>query len=156
MDWVAPFACHDYPTGGAPSINSRESTDVSIGKAAEGLAFTRAPSTALEGGLVADAPHEAADAYLQPIKDSSKSVTPWLQAIAKQVPRLKAWWRCVASSMGESKEGMASRRAGLNIMLEAAVTSETEPEQATAVDELHAWAEDWLDREGHLRKVMHA
>ena len=38
-----------------------------------------------------------------------------------QVPRLKAWWRCVASSMGEPKEGMASRRAGLNIMLEAAV-----------------------------------
>ena len=156
MDWVAPFACHDYPTGGAPSINSRESTDVSIGKAAEGLAFTRASNTALEGGLVADAPQEAADAYLQPIKDSGKSVTPWLQAIARQVPRLKAWRRCVASSMGESKEGMASRRAGLNIMLEAAVTSTTEPDQAAAVDELHAWAEDWLDREGHLRKVMHA
>jgi hypothetical protein len=68
---------------------------VSIGKAAEGLAFTRASTTALEGGLVKDAPQAAADAYLQPIKDTGKSVTPWLQAIARQVPRLKAWWRCV-------------------------------------------------------------
>jgi hypothetical protein len=37
MDWVAPFACHDYPAGGTPSINSRESTGVSIGKAACGM-----------------------------------------------------------------------------------------------------------------------
>jgi hypothetical protein len=58
--------------------------------------------------------------------------------------------------MGKSREGMARRRAGLNIMLEAAVTSTSELDQATAVDELHAWAEDWLGREGHLRKVMHA
>jgi hypothetical protein len=64
MVWVVPpFARHDYPAGGAPSINSRESTDMSIGKAAEGLAFTRSSTTALEGGLVKDAPQAAADAY---------------------------------------------------------------------------------------------
>jgi hypothetical protein len=153
MDWVAPFACHDYPTGGAPSVNSRESTDVSVGEAASGLKFTRSSDTALEGGLVADAAPAEAEEYLAAA--SGKSAPPWLQAIAKQVPQLKAWWRCVASSMGSSAADAATRRDGLCSMLQAAVESTTEAFQRRAVDSLYAWAEDWADREGHLRKVMH-
>jgi hypothetical protein len=154
MDWVAPFACHDYPAGGAPSINSRESTDVSVGDAAKGLKFTRSSDTALEGGLVTDASLIEAEEYLQPVVAAGKSAPPWLQAVARQVPQLKAWWRCVASSMGSTAASLETRRSGLTVMLQAAVESETEGSQRHAVDSLHEWAADWEDREGHLRKVM--
>jgi len=155
MDWIAPFACHDYPVGGAPSTNSRRSSDVSQGDAANGLKFTRASDTALEGSLVADSSLAEAASYLQPVEDAGKSAAPWLQAIARQVPRLKTWWRCVASSMSDSTSGTAARRNGLSAMLESAVMSASEEAQAFAVNTLHSWAEDWRDREGHLRKVMH-
>jgi hypothetical protein len=156
MDWVAPFACHDYPAGGAPSINSRESTDVSVGDAAKGLKFTRSSDTALEGGLVTDASLIEAEEYLQPVVAAGKSAPPWLQAVARQVPQLKAWWRCVASSMGSAAADAKTRREGLTVMIQAAVQSSTEAAQRRIVDSLHAWAADWQDREGHLRKVMHA
>ena len=154
MDWVAPFACHDYPTGGAPSINSRASADVSVGEAAKGLELNRSSDTALEGGLVTDASLAETDEYLRPVADSGKSAPPWLQAVAKQVPQLKAWWRCVASSMGSTAASLEMRRSGLTVMLQAAVEPETEGLQRHAVDSLHEWAADWEDREGHLRKVM--
>jgi hypothetical protein len=87
MDWVAPFACHDYPAGGAPSVNSRESTDVSVGEAADGLKFTRSSDTALEGGLVADASLAEAEEHLQPVAAAGKSAPLWFQAIARQMPQ---------------------------------------------------------------------
>jgi hypothetical protein len=154
MDWVAPFACHDYPTGGAPSINSRASADVTVGETAKGLKLTRASDTALEGGLVADASLTEADEYLRPVEASGNSAPPWLQAVAKQVPQLQAWWRCVASSMGSTAADLETRRSGLTVVLQAAVESTTEGSQRRAVDSLHEWAADWEDREGHLRKVM--
>jgi hypothetical protein len=44
---------------------------------------------------------------------------------------------------------------GLGIMLEAAVTSSSVDGQALVIDRLFAWARDWSDREGYLRKAMH-
>ena len=125
---------------------------------AEGSGFepTRASITALEGGLVARASEKSADDYLRPIKAAGKAATPWLKALARQVPTLRDWWRCVASSMSiDSPAGTADRRKGLIIMLQAAVTSSSEVGQSQVIDRLFAWAGDWRDREGHLRRAMH-
>ena len=118
--------------------------------------FTRSSITALEGGLVAEATRSDAEEYLHPIKVAGRAPTPWLEAIASQVPKLRDWWRCVAASLsGTSEKGTATRREGLSIMLEAAVMSSSVEEQAHAVDHLLSWTRDWNSREGHLRKAMH-
>jgi hypothetical protein len=126
MDWVAPFACHDY---GLPNRRStvcqlsRVDGRVSWRSTAKGLKFTRSSDTALEGGLVAEASLVEAEEYLQPVVAAGKSAPPWLQAVARQVPQLKAWWRCVASSMGSAAADAKTRREGLTVMLQAAVYS---------------------------------
>ena len=105
---------------------------------------------------MARASERCAEEYLLPIKTAGKAATPWLKALARQVPTLRDWWRCVASSMSmDSPAGTADRRMGLSIMLQAAVTSSSEVGQSQVIDRLFAWAEDWRDREGHLRKAMH-
>ena len=176
---MAPVACHDH---GLPNRRStvcqlsRVDGRVSLRSTAKGLKFTRSSDTALEGGLVAEAsmssrqaeagpkklvepvvtPVDEVAEYLQPVVAAGKSAPPWLQAVARQVPQLKAWWRCVASSMGSAAADAKTHREGLTAMIQAAVQSSTEAAQRRIVDSLHAWAADWQDREGHLRKVMHA
>ena len=105
---------------------------------------------------MARAAEQGTEDYLQPIRAAGKVPTPWLEALAKQVPTLRDWWRCVASSMSlHSPAGTTNRRMGLGIMLEAAVTSSSVDGQALVIDRLFAWARDWSDREGYLRKAMH-
>jgi hypothetical protein len=41
-------------------------------------------------------------------------------------------------------------------MLEAAVVATTAEALKVVVDSISSWAADWQDREGYLRKAMHA
>jgi hypothetical protein len=153
-DWIAPFACHDYPVGGAPSVNSRQSADVSLAPVAD--EFTRASTTALEGGLVGDATMEEAEEYLKPIRDSGKVPTPWLESVAKQVQPLREWWRCIGETMTETAAGTATRRLGLQAMLRAAVEAASVDELSEVVDSIYSWSDTWCNREEHLRQAMHS
>jgi hypothetical protein len=49
-----------------------------------------------------------------------------------------------------------ARRKGLSTMLEAAVVASTAEALKVVVDSIFSWAADWQDREGYLRKAMHA
>jgi hypothetical protein len=51
--------------------------------------FTRSSVTALQGGLVSEPAGPGAGDYLLPIKAAGKEPTPWLEAIARQVPALR-------------------------------------------------------------------
>jgi hypothetical protein len=48
------------------------------------------------------------------------------------------------------------RREGLSIILEAAVKAISAEALKVVVDSIFSWATDWQDREGYLRKAMHA
>ena len=119
--------------------------------------LTRSSTTALEGGLTTDGSVASAEEYLRPIKAAGKVPPPWLNAIARQASPLRAWWRCVATSMSSgTSDGKEARRRGLSIMLEAAVVATTAEALKVVVDSISSWAADWQDREGYLRKAMHA
>jgi hypothetical protein len=49
-----------------------------------------------------------------------------------------------------------ARRKGLSILLEAAVVATSAEALKVVVDSIFSWAADWQDREGYLRKAMHA
>jgi hypothetical protein len=153
-DWVASFACHDYPVDGAPSVNSRESADVSLAPAVD--EFTHASTTALEGGLVKDVSAEEAEEYLKPIRESGKVPTPWLEAIAKQAQPLREWWRCIGDTMTKTASGTASRGRGLQAMLRAAVEAASVDELSVVVNSIYNWSDAWCNREEHLRQAMHS
>ena len=55
-----------------------------------------------------------------------------------------------------TSDGKEARRRGLSIMLEAAVGAITAEALKVVVDSISSWAADWQDREGYLRKAMHA
>jgi len=118
--------------------------------------FTRASTTALEGGLVGDATMEEAEEYLKPIRDSGKVPTPWLESVAKQVQPLREWWRCIGETMTETAAGTATRRLGLQAMLRAAVEAASVDELSEVVDSIHNWSDTWCSREEHLRQAMHS
>lgn len=108
--------------------------------------MVRAAPTETEQGLSAS--------YLRSIVPTDKMAPQWLQAVAKHVPRMQRWWRCISTELTDTPKARSIRRAGLCFMLEAVVQSESQEEQAVILQSIREWGDDWRDRGAHLDAAM--
>jgi hypothetical protein len=97
-----------------------------------------------------DALTEVAEANecLSNLVPTSLTESRWSRAVALHVPKMRRWWRCVASSLTDSALMKARRRQDLSFMLGAVVGSQLEQEQAAIVGTMREWSNDFLDKEG--------
>ena len=114
--------------------------------------------TALEASMVQGETSKAdvaeANEYLSNLVPTSLTESRWSRAVALHVPKMRRWWRSVASSLTDSALMKARRRQDLSFMLGAVVGSQSEQEQAAIVETMREWSNDFLDKEGRLKGAM--
>ena len=84
---------------------------------------------------------DAAEAqhYLDRLVPPTLGATAWSSAVASHVPRMRKWWRCVASTLADTPGAATARRGGLASMLGAIVGASSVREQSLLVNELQSW-----------------